>query len=144
MKYSNQKIFESELSENVKEWRRKYSKFRLWSSGLWHHAVLYVTTNISEEHTASTFRIDSMFLQNAGNHLEDYMVSQPKRPQSELLLLWKPQVPWSIQSTHHWYSGPYVSFNTTYITKATKIKVTVSYKMPVLQLSLFPNRHLLP
>jgi hypothetical protein len=49
-----------------------------------------VFTNVSGKHTASIFYTEdegSKFFENVGNCREDYIVSQPRRPDPELSLL---------------------------------------------------------
>jgi hypothetical protein len=49
-----------------------------------------VFTKVSGKHTASIFYIEdegSKFFENVDNCIEDYMVSQPRRPDPELSLL---------------------------------------------------------
>jgi hypothetical protein len=55
-------------------------RVQMWSSGLYHRVVLLVVTNVSEEDTASIFR-----MQVLGNYQQDYKVSQPRRqPESSI------------------------------------------------------------
>lgn len=80
-------------SERYTQWPSvKILRTPLWSSMLWHHVVLYVVSSVSEASFASIFTVTSTlkdvrntFLQNFGNHLQDYAASQPRWPQSESL-----------------------------------------------------------
>jgi hypothetical protein len=66
--------------------------WRLSSSGIWRRVVCWVTTDVSEEHIASIFRVKEilsartskqaggdMFLQNVGCNSTDYTASYPRR-----------------------------------------------------------------
>jgi hypothetical protein len=55
-----------------------------------------VVTSVSKERIASIFGVEvdggSTLLKSVGNHLQDYMVSQPKRPHLTSSLLCKPEI----------------------------------------------------
>jgi len=55
---------------------------RLQSSEMWHFVVWCEGTSTSEQHTASGFEVDggNKHLQNIGTHLQNYMMSHPRRP----------------------------------------------------------------
>jgi hypothetical protein len=42
--------------------------FRVWPSGLWHYAVLYVDTTVLEEHAASIFRDEGLGPRRCRSH----------------------------------------------------------------------------
>jgi hypothetical protein len=60
---------------------------------------LVVTSCVLEEQFASIFYPEDrgdMFFRNIVNHLQDYTVSQPRRPQSTFTLQQKPQISYDI------------------------------------------------
>jgi hypothetical protein len=75
-------------------WCLQYTPKCLHSSGMQHHAVWYVATNVLEKHTsvASILRVwydcirvyarGTQFLQTVGIYLPSYMVSHPRTSQS--------------------------------------------------------------
>lgn len=68
-----------------------YLLCRLWSSGLWRCVFWLAGIDVSEIHAAFDFvYISSMFLWSAGIHIQDYTVSNPRIPESEQPLPWKP------------------------------------------------------
>jgi hypothetical protein len=92
----------SHVEHNAVSWLKIQNKFyvfrfpehwklRFWSSGMWHLVFLWVNNNVSEDPLVSFFMVDiknggSVFHQNVSIHLQHYMLSQSKRPQSEYSL----------------------------------------------------------
>lgn len=79
------------LLHSYKQIMDKFSILILWYCGLLHHVVTY--TNISENKVPPVRRRHHFpFKKNSGIHWQDYIAQQPRRPQSKLSLLWKPQI----------------------------------------------------